>query len=69
MSDKTDQAAQQRRGRQKIQRQLDEALDASFPASDPVSIVTSNEEEDWGTEAEPPAPQPPAQPSGEREKP
>jgi len=27
-----------------------EALDASFPASDPVSIVTSNEEEDWGTE-------------------
>ena len=38
------------RKRQKIQRQLDEALDASFPASDPVSIVTSNEEEDWGTE-------------------
>jgi hypothetical protein len=32
----------------KIQRQLDEALDASFPASDPVAIVTSNEEEDWG---------------------
>jgi hypothetical protein len=32
----------------KIQRQLDEALDASFPASDPVSIVTSHEEEDWG---------------------
>ena len=38
------------RKRQKIQRQLDEALEASFPASDPVSIVTSNEEEDWGTE-------------------
>lgn len=38
------------RKRQKIQRQLDEALDASFPASDPVSIVTSHEEEDWGTE-------------------
>jgi len=28
--------------------QLDEALADSFPASDPVSIVTSNEEEDWG---------------------
>jgi len=36
------------RQRQKIQRQLDEALADSFPASDPVSIVTSNEEEDWG---------------------
>jgi hypothetical protein len=35
----------------KIQRQLDEALDASFPASDPVSIVTSHEEEDWGEPA------------------
>ena len=33
---------------EKIQRQLDEALAASFPASDPVSIVTSHEEEDWG---------------------
>lgn len=32
----------------KIQRQLDEALADSFPASDPVSIVTSHEEEDWG---------------------
>ena len=38
------------RRRQKIQRQLDEALADSFPASDPVSIVTSNEEEDWGDE-------------------
>jgi hypothetical protein len=36
------------RKRRKIQRQLDEALADSFPASDPVSIVTSNEEEDWG---------------------
>ena len=36
------------RMRQKIQQQLDEALADSFPASDPVSIVTSNEEEDWG---------------------
>lgn len=32
----------------KVQRQLDEALAESFPASDPVSIVTSQEEEDWG---------------------
>jgi hypothetical protein len=27
---------------------LDDALADSFPASDPVSIVTSHEEEDWG---------------------
>ena len=40
------------RKRQKIQRQLDEALADSFPASDPVSIVTSNEEEDWGEDKE-----------------
>jgi len=33
---------------EKIQRQLDEALADSFPASDPVSIVTSHAEEDWG---------------------
>jgi hypothetical protein len=33
---------------EKIQKQLDEALADSFPASDPVSIVTSHEEEDWG---------------------
>jgi hypothetical protein len=32
----------------KLQKQLDDALDATFPASDPVSIVTSQEEEDWG---------------------
>jgi hypothetical protein len=44
------------RKRQKIQEQLDEALAASFPASDPVSIVTSNEEEDWGTEPTVPEP-------------
>jgi hypothetical protein len=43
------------RKRQKIQQQLDEALEDSFPASDPVSIVTSNEEEDWGTEPKAPA--------------
>src|SRR5213595_1724445 len=47
-----------RRAWQKIQRQLDEALDASFPASDPVAIVTSHEEEDWGIEPAAPAPKP-----------
>jgi hypothetical protein len=60
MSDEADEAARRRR-EQKIQRQLDEALAASFPASDPVSIVTSHEEEDWGTEPEPPVP--PAKPA------
>jgi hypothetical protein len=44
------------RRRQKIQRQLDEALEDSFPASDPVSIVTSQEEEDWGEGETPPEP-------------
>jgi len=33
--------------RQRIQQQLDEALAATFPASDPVSIVTSQREESW----------------------
>jgi hypothetical protein len=46
------------RKRRKIQEQLDQALADSFPASDPVSIVTSNEEEDWGTEPEAPEPAP-----------
>lgn len=32
--------------RDRIQRQLDEALADSFPASDPVAIVTSHQE-DW----------------------
>ena len=41
MSNSPPDEARQRRDWQKIQRQLDEALDASFPASDPVSIVTS----------------------------
>ncbi|HET9391320.1 MAG TPA: hypothetical protein VFO44_16860 [Steroidobacteraceae bacterium] len=40
------------RHRQKVQRQLDEALAESFPASDPVSIVTSQDEEDWGEPAQ-----------------
>ena len=55
------QSAQQRAHRQKIERQLDEALAATFPASDPVSIVTSHEEEDWGTDAA--APEAPATPA------
>ena len=36
------------RHRRKVQQQLDQALADSFPASDPVSIVTSQQEEDWG---------------------
>jgi hypothetical protein len=59
MSDSPDEA-RKRRGWEKVQRQLDEALDLTFPASDPVSIVTSHEEEDWGTE--PAVPAPPAKP-------
>ena len=59
MSDSPDEV-RKRRGWEKIQRQLDEALDASFPASDPVSIVTSHEEEDWGTD--PPVPEPKPKP-------
>jgi hypothetical protein len=47
-----------RKRRQKIERQLDEALAASFPASDPVAIVTSHEEEDWGTDDSPPGASP-----------
>jgi hypothetical protein len=42
----------------KIQAQLDQALADSFPASDPVSIVTSQTEEDWV----PQAPATPAKP-------
>jgi hypothetical protein len=41
MSDSPPDEARKRRGWEKIQRQLDEALDLTFPASDPVSIVTS----------------------------
>jgi hypothetical protein len=51
-----DSQQEEARKRAKIQQQLDDALDASFPASDPVSIVTSNEEEDWGTEPSVPDP-------------
>lgn len=38
--------ASEREQRAKIEKQLDEALADSFPASDPVSIVTS-QQEDW----------------------
>jgi hypothetical protein len=56
MSDAPKGDPEEARRRRKIQQQLDEALADSFPASDPVSIVTSNEEEDWGDEqAKPPA--------------
>lgn len=41
-------AAAEKAQQEKIQRQLDEALADSFPASDPVSIVTSHQEEYWG---------------------
>jgi hypothetical protein len=51
-------AEEQERQRRKIQRQLDEALADSFPASDPVSIVTSQEEEDWGEGETAPSPEP-----------
>ena len=53
-----------RRRHQKIQRQLDEALEASFPASDPVSIVTSHEEEYWGDGETLPPPAKPTPPAG-----
>jgi hypothetical protein len=55
MSDAPKGGPEEARRRRKIQRQLDEALADSFPASDPVSIVTSNEEEDWGDEPAAPA--------------
>ncbi len=61
MGDAAD-AERERVRRKKIQDQLDEALAESSPASDPVSIVTSGEEEDWGTEPE--APPPPEAPAG-----
>jgi hypothetical protein len=45
MSTPVDEKERERLRQQEIQRQLDEALADSFPASDPVSIVTSQEEE------------------------
>lgn len=35
-----------------LEEQLDEALADSFPASDPVSLVTSQTEEDWADKPE-----------------
>ena len=60
--------AKKRREAERIQRQLDEALSDTFPASDPVAIVTSYREEDWEEPAEPPAPKgaPPAGSAGAR---
>ena len=52
MSDPKADEARRRRRSEQIQRQLDEALEASFPASDPVSIVTSHHEEDWDADAD-----------------
>jgi hypothetical protein len=63
MSDSPKERPEEARRRSKIQRQLDEALEDSFPASDPVSIVTSHEEEDWGDD-EPAAPETPADKPG-----
>jgi hypothetical protein len=60
MSDSAlEQEQRRRRERQRIQRQLDDALAASFPASDPVSIVTSHTEEDWSDENAPATQAPP----------
>ena len=50
------------RVRRKIQEQLDEALADSSPASDPVSIVTSGDEEDWGGDAPAATPKPQTNP-------
>jgi len=47
-------AARARAERERLQKQLDEALEASFPASDPISIVTSQQEEDWGEDPKKP---------------
>ena len=59
MSNSENQEQEEARKRQKIQQQLDEALEDSFPASDPVSIVTSHAEEDWGGDSPAgPAPKP-----------
>jgi hypothetical protein len=54
----------QERQRRKVQKQLDDALADSFPASDPISIVTSQAEEDWGEESKPEESKPPAAPPG-----
>jgi hypothetical protein len=43
-------AAERARKADRIDAQLDAALEDSFPASDPVSIVTSQTEEYWREE-------------------
>jgi hypothetical protein len=43
--------AKKRRAAEKIERQLDEALSDTFPASDPVAIVISHHEDDGAEES------------------
>lgn len=50
---KADPADRERAARH-LEEQLDEALADSFPASDPVSFVTSQNEEDWDNKKEEP---------------
>jgi hypothetical protein len=45
--------------KERIQKALDDALADSFPASDPVSIVTSQEEEAWREPPRQPEPRKP----------
>ncbi|MBV8782566.1 MAG: hypothetical protein JOZ67_00090 [Gammaproteobacteria bacterium] len=52
MDDAANEEARRREAQRKRQRQLDEALANTFPASDPVSIVTSIAED----EDDPPPP-------------
>ena len=59
MSEPVNEKERERLRKQKVQRQLDEALADSFPASDPVSIVTSQEEEWDRPPIEPPKKAPP----------
>jgi hypothetical protein len=61
MSEPVNPQERERLRQQKIQRQLDEALADSFPASDPVSIVTSQQEE-WDRDTAP-APTPKVPPT------
>jgi hypothetical protein len=53
MNKPVDEKERERLRQQEVQRQLDEALADSFPASDPVSIVTSQKEEWDGPSADP----------------
>lgn len=45
-----DRAQRERGHHERVQQALDDALADSFPASDPVSIVTSQHEECWDAE-------------------